>query len=83
MERDTDNWTRHERRTTMMPNHHDRGRMAQAHRQELLREAEHERLLAQLPEPERRVLLPSLAQLMLSLRALRMRLRKGLQRRIA
>jgi len=82
MERDTDNWTRHERRTTMMPNYYDRERIAQAHRQELLREAEHERLLAQLPEPERKVLLPSLARL-LSLHALRMRLRKGLQRRIA
>ncbi len=66
----------------MMPNYYDRERIAQAHRQELLREAEHERLLAQLPEPERKVLLPSLARL-LSLHALRMRLRKGLQRRIA
>jgi hypothetical protein len=67
----------------MMPNHYDRERMAQARRQELLREAEHERLLAQLPESERRVLLPSLARLMLSMRALHMKLRKGLQRRIS
>jgi hypothetical protein len=67
----------------MMPNHYDRERMAQAHRQELLREAEHERRLSQLPQPGRRVLLPSLARLMPSLRTLHTRLRKGLQRRIA
>lgn len=66
----------------MMPNHFERERFAQTHRQQLLREAEHERLLEQLPETERRVLLPSLARLMLSLRALRMKLRKGFQRRI-
>ncbi len=66
----------------MMPNHYDRERMAQAHRLALLREADHERLLAQLPQADRRVL-PSLVRLMLSLRALRMRLRKAFQRRIA
>ncbi len=66
----------------MMPNHYDRERFAQAHFQELLREAEHERLLAQLPQPNRNVLLLP-ARLLLSLRALRMRLRKGFQRRIA
>jgi hypothetical protein len=66
----------------MMLNHYDRERLAQAHFQNLLREAEHERLLAQLPQSRRNVLqLP--ARLMLSLRALRMRLRQGLQRRIA
>jgi hypothetical protein len=67
----------------MMPNHYDRERMAQAHRQQLLREAEHERRLSQLLQPDRRVLLPSLAQLLQSLRTLRTRLRKGLQRPIA
>jgi hypothetical protein len=66
----------------MMPNHYDRERLAQAHFQELLLEAEHERLLAQLPQPRRSVLLLP-ARLMLSLRALRVRLRQGLQRRIA
>ncbi len=66
----------------MMPNHYDRERLAQAHFQELLREAEHERLLAQLPQPRGSVLLLP-ARLMLSLRALRMRMRKGLQRHIA
>lgn len=67
----------------MMPNHFERERFAQIHRQQLLREAEHERLLEQLPEAERRVLLPSLARLLLSVRALRVKLRKGLQRRMA
>jgi hypothetical protein len=66
----------------MMLNHYDRERLAQAHFQELLREAEQERLSAQLPQPNHNVLLLP-ARLMLSLRALRMRLRKGFQRRIA
>ena len=65
-----------------MLNHYDRERLAQAHFQELLREAEHERRLSQLPQPERSVLLLP-ARLMLSLRTLRTRLRKGLQRPIA
>ena len=65
----------------MMLNHYDRERLAQAHFQELLREAEQERLAAQLPQPNPSVLLP--VRLLLSLRALRMRLRKGFQRRIA
>ena len=67
----------------MMPNHYDRERFAQAHFQELLLEAEHERLLAQLPQPRRSVLLRLPARLVLSLRALHMRLRKRLQRRTA
>jgi hypothetical protein len=66
----------------MMLNHYDRERLAQAHFQELLREAEQERLSAQLPQPKRNVLLLP-ARLMLSLRALRTRLHKGFQRRIA
>jgi hypothetical protein len=61
----------------MMLNHYDRERLAQAHFQELLREAEQERLSAQLPQPKRSVLL------LLFLRTLRTRLRKGFQRRIA
>jgi len=65
-----------------MPNYYDHERLAQIHRQELLREAEHERLVAQLPLPNRSVLLLP-ARLMLSLRALRMRLRQGLLRRMA
>jgi hypothetical protein len=66
----------------MMPNHYDRERMAQAHRQDLLREAEHERLVAQLPRPRRSFsLFP--AQLVLSLRALSLRLQKRFKRQIA
>ncbi len=66
----------------MMPNHYDRDRLAQAHRRDLLREAEHERLLAQLPQPKRGVRsLPVL--LKLAWRALRIRLQKGFQRRTA
>ena len=66
----------------MMPNHYDRERLAQAHFQELLLEAEHERRLSQLPRARRSVLLLP-ARVMLSLRALSTRLRQGLQRRIA
>ncbi len=66
----------------MMPNHYDRVRMAQAHLQDLLREAEHERLVAQLPRPRRSVsLFP--VQLMPSLRALSIRLQKRFKRQIA
>ena len=60
----------------MMPNHYDRERMAQVHRQELLREAEHERLLAELPRAERGGLHIPL-WLKLSWQALRMRLQQG------
>jgi len=67
----------------MMPNHYDRERLAQAHFEELLREAEQERLSAQLLQPRRSVLLLLPARLMLSRRSLHMRLRNGLQRRIA
>lgn len=67
----------------MIPGYHDHERLAQTHCQELLREAEHERLVAQLLLPKRRVLLPSPARLMLSLRALCIRLRQGLQRCMA
>ena len=40
----------------MMQNHYDRERFAEVHRQELVREAEHERLLAQLSQPKRHIL---------------------------
>ena len=66
----------------MMPNHFERELFARAYRQNLLREAEYERLLEQLSEPERRTL-PTLVRLMLSVRALRIKLREGLQRPIA
>ena len=65
----------------MMPNYYDRERLAQAHRQDLLREAEHERLLAQLPQPNRSALLLSPARLILFVRTLLTRLRSGGQHR--
>ncbi len=65
----------------MMPNYYDRERLAQAHRQDLLREAEHERLLAHLPQLNRSLLLLSFAKLTLFVRTLLMRLRLGGQHR--
>ena len=60
----------------MMPNHYERERFAQAHRQQLLREAEHERLLDQLPRPRRRT--PNIPlKFKLSWQALRMWLQQG------
>lgn len=64
----------------MMPNYYIRERLAQEHRQDLLREAERERLLAQLPQPRYDLLL--LSRLLLHWRALRTRVQKRLQRRI-
>jgi hypothetical protein len=61
----------------MMPNYYDRERLAQAHRQDLLREAEHERLLAHLPEPNRSIPLLSHVRLTLFLRSLLTRLQRG------
>lgn len=66
----------------MMPNTYDRDRLVQAHGRDLQREAEHERLLAQLPHPERRV--PRLPmQFKMFWRALCIRLQQGFQRRPA
>ncbi len=65
----------------MMPNYYIHERLAQDHRLDLLREAEHERLLAQLPRPRYDVQL--LWRLLLPWRALRTRLQKRLQRRIS
>jgi hypothetical protein len=66
----------------MMPNHYDRDRLAQAHSQKLLHEAEHERLLAQLPQPKRDALsLPALFKL--TWRALRIRLQRRFQQHTA
>ncbi len=42
-----------------MPNYYTHERLAQAHRLDLLREAEHERLLAKLPQPRYDLLLLS------------------------
>lgn len=65
----------------MMPNYYERDQFAQAHRQDLLREAEHERRLAQLPQQNAH--LPFSTPLLQSLRTLSMKLRQGLQRRTA
>jgi hypothetical protein len=71
-----------ERRMSMMPNYYDNGRMAQAHRQELLREAEHERRLSQLSQPKRSVLrLPT--SFKMYWRAFRIRLQGRFQQRNA
>ncbi len=66
----------------MMPNHYDRERFAETHRQDLVREAEHERLLGQLSQPKRNILrLPT--RFKISWRAFRIRLLHRLQRRTA
>ena len=64
-----------------MPNYYTHERLAQARRLDLLREAERERLLAQLPQTKHDLLL--LSRLLLPWRALRTSLQKRLQRRIA
>jgi hypothetical protein len=65
----------------MIPGYHDQEKFAQAHRQNLLREAEHERLLAQLPQPDHNVLRLFLARLALFQRSLRTSLQKWAKRR--
>ena len=64
----------------MMPNHYDREQFAQIHRQDLLREAAHQRQLAQLSQPHPRM--SFFDSLKFSLRTRSIKLRKGLQRRI-
>ncbi len=63
----------------MIPNDYIQGRLAQAHRQDLLREAEYRRLLAQLPHSNN---LQMLLRLLLPWRTLRVRVQKLLHRRI-
>ncbi len=65
----------------MIPGYHDQDKFAHAHRQNLLREAEHERLLAQLPKPDHNVPRLFLARLALSVRSFRTRLQKWAKRR--
>ena len=65
----------------MIPGYHDHEKFAQMHRQNLLREAEHERLLAQLPQPEHSALRRFLARPALFLRSLRARLQERAKRR--
>ena len=64
----------------MIPGYHDQEKFAQAHRENLLREAEHERLLAQLSQPDHSDLQLFLARLGLFLRSLRTRLQKWTKR---
>jgi hypothetical protein len=70
-----------ERNITMIPGYHDQEKFAQAHRQNLLHEAEHERLLAQLPRPEHSVLQRFLAGSSLILRSLRAKQQERAKRR--
>lgn len=73
----------------MIPGYHDQEKFAQVHRQNLLREAEHERLLAQLPQPDHNGLRLFLAMPALFLRKLRISLqergksRKQINKRVA
>ena len=66
----------------MMPNYYARDRLAQVHRHDLLREAEHERRLSQLPQPKSDVLSLS-ALFKVTWRALRIRLQRRFQQHTA
>ncbi len=57
----------------MIPGYHDQVKFAQIHRQNLLSEAEHERLLAQVPQSDHNPLRRFLARAALLLRSLRAR----------
>ena len=65
----------------MIPGYHDQEKFAQIHRQNLLNEAEHERLLAQLPDSDRSNLRHFLERPALLLRSLRTRLQEQVKRR--
>ena len=70
-----------ERKMTMIPGYYDHEKFVQTHRQKLLREAGHERLLAQLPQPAHSALRRFLATPALFLRSLRARLQERAKRR--
>ena len=65
----------------MIPGYHDHEKFVQTHRQNLLNEAEHERLLAQLPQPAHSALRRFLAKPALFLRSLRAGLQERAKRR--
>jgi hypothetical protein len=65
----------------MIPGYHDQEKFSQAHRENLLREAEHERLLSQLPKPDHNGPQLFLARPALFLRSLRTRLQQWTKRR--
>ncbi len=60
----------------MIPGYHDQEKFVQTHRQNLLSEAEHERLLAQVPESDQHALRHSLTSPVLLLRSFRARLQE-------
>jgi hypothetical protein len=65
----------------MFPGYHDHEKFVQAHRQNLLREAERERQSAQLPRPDHSVLRRFMALQALFLRELRKRLQQQAKHR--
>ncbi len=65
----------------MIPGYHDQEKFAHMHRQNLLKEAEHERRLALLPQSDRNVLHHLLTRPALFLRSLRSRLQQQAKRR--
>ena len=65
----------------MIPGYHDHEKFVQTHRQNLLREAEHERRRAQLPQSDRSILHHFLTRPALFLRSLRARLQERAKRR--
>ncbi len=65
----------------MIPGYHDHEKFVQTHRQYLMNEAEHERLLAQLPKADRSILHQILERPALILRSLRTRLQEQAKRR--
>lgn len=65
----------------MIPGYHDHEKFAQTYRQNLLREAEHERLLAQLPQSNQHALQRFLARPALLLHSLRARRQERAKRR--
>jgi hypothetical protein len=65
----------------MIPGYHDQQKFAQSHRQNLLREADNERLLSQLPRPEHTALRRFLARPALIMRSFRARLQERAKHR--
>ena len=72
---------RYEREMMMIPGYHDQEKFVQTHRQNLLNEAERERLLAQLPQSDRNSLRNYLAMPALFLHSLRTRIQEQAKRR--
>ena len=60
----------------MIPGYHDHERFVQFHQQNLMKEAEHERRLALLPQSDRSILRYLLSRPGIFLQSIRIRLRK-------